>query len=56
MIIALLGGPVFLLVVNGPLIEVYGSTVAVMILTSATSLIFIITCFVVAPMGGREKR
>ena len=56
MIIALLGGQVFALVVNGPLIEVYGSTVVVMISTCAASFVgAVVACFVTVPMESKKK-
>ena len=56
MIIALLGGQVFALIANGPLIEAYGSTVSVMILTCATSFIgAVVACFVTVPSESKKK-
>ena len=56
MIIALLGGQVFALVVNGPLIEAYGSAVSMMILTCATSFIgAVVACFVTVPKESKKK-
>lgn len=56
LIIGLLGGQVFALVVNGPLIEAYGSAVSVMIVTCAASFIgAVVTCFVTVPCENKKK-
>ena len=56
MIIALLGGQVVTLIANGPLIEAYGSTVSVMILTCATSFVgAVVACFVTVPNESKKK-
>jgi len=56
LIIALLGGQMFTLIVNGPLITAYGSTVSVMILTCATSFIgAVVACFVTVPSESKKR-
>lgn len=56
LIIAMLGGQVIALVANGPLIEAYGSTISVMILTCATSFIgAVVACFVTVPSESKKK-
>lgn len=55
LIIALLGGQVFALIVNGPLIEVFG-TVSVMIVTCLTSFVGgVVACFVTVPPESKKK-